>query len=145
MKSKVRFNILDAAIILLAAAMLVTVIFRQDIIAAFEKHETAQISYSFSSVPVKFTCAESLPDVTTFYLADELVELGTISEISKDSASPADPNYITISGSATVTAEVKDDGYYIDGVYLIAAGCSYTVRDGFSQYEICISGISVLE
>ncbi len=145
MKNKVRFNVLDAAIILLAAAMLVTLIFRQNIISAFEKHETAEINYSFTSVPVKFSCAESLPDVTALYLADELKEFGKISEIVKDSASPADPNYVTISGTATATAEVKGDGYYIDGKYLIAAGCKYTVRDGFSEYEITIDAISVIE
>lgn len=145
MNKKLRFNALDAAIILLAAAMLVTLIFRQNIISAFEKHETAQISYSFTSEPVKFSCAESLPDVTALYLADGLEEFGIISEIAKNSTSPADPNYVTISGKAVVRAEIKGDGYYIGGNHLIATGCKYTVRDGFSEYEITVDSIDAVE
>lgn len=145
MKNRPHFNMLDIAIILLAAAMLVTLIFRQDIIAAFDKTETATVSYSFSSVPVRFSCAETLPDVTAIYLADELTQFGVITKIDKDTASPADPNYITISGTATAVAEIREDGYYLDGKHLLAAGCRYVVRDGFSEYEICINEISLLD
>lgn len=145
MKNRIRFNMLDAALILLAVAMLVTLIFRQNIVAAFEKTETVTVEYTFTSETVRFSCAERLPEVKAIYLTDGMTELGKVKEIGKSSATSADPNYVVIQGTATAVAEVRQDGYYLAGKHMLASGCRFVVRDGFSQYEITLTNISEVE
>ncbi|GEM_PF-6742653 len=142
---KLKFTVIDAAIILLAVCMILTVVFRQKIVEVFDMDKLVTVEYEFEADCVKLICAEKISSVHNFYLASDLTEVGEIIEIDKDFGKDQDPNTARIFGKARVTASRYDDGYYVDGRYLLAVGCTYTVRDGYSEYEITVTDVAVVE
>lgn len=153
---KKRFNLIDALIIVCVALIVLSVIFRGQIISAFSiRRNLDSFVVTFESDPVDNRVLSTLKngqsvtwvengavlgkldgyssEAAVFYTADRFGEL--VETESKDQS--------IIKGRMTVTAAYRDGSCYVSGTEFLGGGMQLTLRTEYATFTVTV--ISVMK
>lgn len=153
-KQKIKFNILDMLIILLIAAALITFIFRNSISEWLSGDDGEEITYTFiirnthESIYRLLETDQVLTESQSGKNAGRISAITAKNTVKTEQVRDEDGGYrdiqITVADRYDVTVSAVGDGYhsengtYLKGNILIAAGKEYTLHTIYGSYDVLI-------
>ena len=154
--SKYRFNAIDAFIILVVVLCIVGIYFRSNIESWIgSKKDLSDYQITFVVEKIKATSGEFINVGDRVYLSNNIV-LGSVSGFSnfpaKEYISDSEGNFIEVRYpentyiDITVTVDCRgiknEDGFYLDGTYLISPGAKLTASTEIMDFSFTVIGIT---
>ncbi len=153
-EGRARINILDIVIIIVVAALIAGLFFRENIVGLFNAEEMADITYSFEikgmeraklsnlAVNVSLTDKESGKDMGRIKLVNavnayvtEYTSDGTAVKLKKD-------GYCDAVVTAVAKGFKSDTGVFLGGELLIVPGQTYTIYTTTATYNVTILSVN---
>ena len=157
--AKLRFNVIDALIILVLLACVVGLVFRYgNFGGGAQESELEDYEIYFSVSNVAYTSEDAFVKGDTVTLADEGVVLGTLSDIktilpAEFVARDKSGNLITVNYPASTRIDVtgyinsrgvmRENGYFVNGTVYVASGKEYTVRT--EHMDVVLKILNIVE
>lgn len=154
LESRIRFNILDIVIIVVIAALVAGLFFRENIIGMFNTEEMSDITYTFEIEGMERTKLSDLAENVQITDKNSGKDMGRIKLVN------AVNSYVTEYKTDGTAVKIKRDGYcdavvtavakgfksdtgvYLDGELLIVPGQTFTIYTSTVTYTMTILSIN---
>jgi len=151
---RTRFNILDVVIIVVIAALIAGLFFRENIVSMFKTEEMSDITYVFEIKGLERTKLSSLTENVRLTYKNSGKDMGRIKLVnavnSYATEYKADGTAVKIKRDGycdvVVTAVAKgfksDTGVYLEGELLIVPGQTFTIYTATATYNVTILAVN---
>lgn len=145
------FSVVDMILLVLCAALVVSVLFREQIRSFLSAEEKIQIEYTFLVENVSEAAENDPKKGEELFLSEKQISLGkivNITETEKEYQSVSDPeektSVLTYTCSAGVLAQKGERGYEVQGVF-IKPGAQFTVETETASFSMVVTMVKAPE